>query len=141
MSKSRRIKVRLSINLSQDDLGLIRLFHEILAIENDTTLTAVEVAEITRRHLLGILYQYSHAPLSPFPHTSSQSPLNSTPATTCIDSTNNLTAHSTNIGKPHISTSKNISTPQAPVLDGMQEASDLALSHIGAGFVSTNTNS
>lgn len=141
MSKSKRIKIRLSINLSKDDLGLVRIFNEISDIENDNTLTPIEVAEMTRRHLLGIFYQYSHVPQSPFPRTSSQSPLNSTPAATGIDSTNSVTGHSTSIGKPNISTSKNISTPQAPVSDGIQEAADLALHHIGAGFVLTNTNS
>ena len=83
-SKSKRIRIRLSINLSQDDLGLVRLYAELAAIENDTNLTQVEIAENSRRHLLRILYQYSQVVLAPFPPSQGQPILSSSPATSTI---------------------------------------------------------
>ena len=139
-SKSKRIRIRLSINLSQDDLGLVRLYAELAAIENDTNLTQVEIAENSRRHLLRILYQYSQVVLAPFPPSPGQPIFSASPATSTIAIADGSTYDRAVFGNPKPSSAENITTPQKPVVDQIQAEAELALSHINAEFVSTNTN-
>ena len=70
MAKQKRIKLRLSINLSEDDLGLTRLFKELAVIESDDErLSPDEIQALKRRHLLSILYKYCGAGLPDQPAT------------------------------------------------------------------------
>lgn len=60
MAKQRRIKARVEINLSEDHLGLTRVFDELVQIEDaNTNLSAGEVNALKRRYMLSILYKYS----------------------------------------------------------------------------------
>lgn len=60
MAKQRRIKARVEINLSEDHLGLARVFDELAKIEDgNKELTAAEVNTLKRRYMLSILYKYS----------------------------------------------------------------------------------
>lgn len=109
-SKSKRIRIRLSINLSQDDLGLVRLYDELAAIENDTNLTQVEIAENSRRHLLRILYQYSQVVLAPFPPSQGQPTHSASPATSTIAIAGGITHDRAIFGNPKPSSAENITT-------------------------------
>jgi hypothetical protein len=60
MAKQRRIKARVEINLSEDHLGLTRVFDELVQIEDaNPNLSAGEVNALKRRYMLSILYKYS----------------------------------------------------------------------------------
>ena len=55
--KSKTKLLRLSVNISESDLPLHRIYRELSTIENSSQ-TQDELKERTRIYLLGILYQY-----------------------------------------------------------------------------------
>jgi hypothetical protein len=60
MAKQRRIKARVEINLSQDHLGLSRVFNELVQVEDDNESSSEEeIKALKRRYMLSILYEYS----------------------------------------------------------------------------------
>lgn len=66
MAKHRRIKARVEINLSQDHLGLTRIFSELTQIEDENHLaTPDEINMLKRRYMLSILYQYAASEETP----------------------------------------------------------------------------
>lgn len=53
------VELRLSVNLSLDDVGLTRLYQELREIEvNASGLASIKVHALKRRHLLKILHAY-----------------------------------------------------------------------------------
>jgi hypothetical protein len=53
------VELRLSVNLSMDDVGLTRLYQELRAIEVDASgLASIQIHTLKRRHLLKILHTY-----------------------------------------------------------------------------------
>ena len=134
-----RIKLRLSLNLSKDDLGLIRLYNELATIESDPALTADQISEAKRRHLLGILYQYSHVAMAPFPFFTAVAS-DAAPATQALTVANPISA---TICEPIFRALPVMTEPVAksPELVKMNALSEKALTDIGMGFVDTNPSS
>lgn len=59
MATKHIIKVRLEINISQDHLGLTRVFNELKNIEgNPSGMSESDMKSLKRRYLLSILHQY-----------------------------------------------------------------------------------
>jgi hypothetical protein len=53
------VELRLSVNLSLDDVGLTRLYRELRDIEVDACgLASIQIHALKRRHLLTILHDY-----------------------------------------------------------------------------------
>lgn len=140
MTKSnKRIKLRLSLNLSKDDLGLIRLHNELAAIESDPALTPDQISEAKRRHLLGILYQYSHVAMAPFPSFAAVAS-DAAPATQALTVANPISA---SISEPIVRTITAMTEPVAKSHEQVQvnALSEKALTDSGMGFVDTNPSS
>ena len=131
-----RIKLRLSLNLSKDDLGLIRLHNELAAIESDPALTADQIRQAKRRHLLGILYQYSHVAMAPFPAFMALAP-NYAQAKQALTMAHPIFASTS---EPMVRTMTAMTKPVAisPAQKEVNALSEKALNDIGMGFVYTN---
>lgn len=66
MAKKHIIKIRLEINISQDHLGLARVYEELKSIEaNPGELSDFDLKALKRRYLLSILHQYCAAVPAP----------------------------------------------------------------------------
>lgn len=62
------IELRLSVNLSLDDVGLTRLYQELRDIELSASgLASIQVHTLKRRHLLKILHDYCANTIEPAP--------------------------------------------------------------------------
>ncbi len=62
------IELRLSVNLSLDDVGLTRLYQELRDIELSASgLASIQVHALKRRHLLKILHDYCANTIEPAP--------------------------------------------------------------------------
>lgn len=73
------IELRLSINLSLDDVGLERLYVELSAIEAGASgLASIQIHTLKRRHLLKILHTYCADAIEPSRLSSDTHPAKST---------------------------------------------------------------
>jgi hypothetical protein len=138
-NSSTRIKLRLSITLSKDDLGLIRIYNELAAIECDATLPSAEISETKRRHLLGILYQYCYTPLPNFPGSLS-AVLSVVPVIKNKSDVTEETSRTPEMAPVIQVTPALTTTYKKSALAEMNAASQKALSEIGVGFITTNPN-
>jgi hypothetical protein len=78
------IELRLSINLSLDDVGMERLYLELNAIEKGASgLAPIQIHALKRRHLLKILHSYCADVIAPAPRNTDahSANLNQNPAT------------------------------------------------------------
>lgn len=139
MNKSNSIKLRLSMNLTADDLGFSRLYDELKCIESNTTLTADEIAAAKRRHLLVILYQYSLGAMPTLtsfmavPSVVSTSPLDMTTADPKFPIPRTQILGSLAQAIPVQATDRKETTSEA-----INAASIQALNDIGASFTNAN---
>lgn len=78
------IELRLSINLSLDDVGMERLYKELNVIETGASgLAPIQIHALKRRHLLKILHSYCADVIAPAPRNTDahSAKLNQNPAT------------------------------------------------------------
>jgi hypothetical protein len=135
MSKTRNptqsIALRLSVNLSLDDVGLTRLYQELREIEVSASgLASIQVHALKRRHLLKILHAYCADATEPTPRSTNASPSKSTQKFSSVEKME-LTKATQRISLPVVETMQQEHPP--PMINS---EADRALLDIGLSFKS-----
>lgn len=125
------IELRLSVNLSLDDVGLERLYRELSAIEAGASgLAPIQVHSLKRRHVLKILHAYCAHAIEPSRLSSDTIPAKSTQKLSSLDKTI-LTRATQPTSLPVVETIRQEHPP--PTVSSNFEA-DRALLDSGFGF-------
>ena len=125
------IELRLSINLSLDDVGLERLYVELSVIEAGASgLASIQIHTLKRRHLLKILHSYCADAIESSRLSSDTNPAKSTPKLSTVDKTI-LTRATQPISLPVVEMIRQEHPP--PTVSSAFEA-DKALLDSGFGF-------